>query len=508
MVSEGNRRIAKNTIFLYLRMGVVFLVSFFTTRVVMQTLGETSYGIYTAVGGFVSMFGILNITLASGVNRFYNEALGQNDSERLRKVFNVSFRIQLLEDLVVLVLLEAVGVWFINQKMTLPSSQLTTANWLFQFATVSLLLNVLQVPYNAAVFAHERMDFFAVVSVLDAFLRLAIALSLPYVGGDRLFGYGLLIALISVGDFLMYFCYCRVKFKALRLERGTDKPLFKRMLGFSGWTLLDPFAYMFRDQGCNMVLNYYHGPSANAAYGVSAQVGNAFNQFASNLSLSFKPQLMQSYAQGAWDRTKRLLYSMSKLNFAMQLMICVPLCLEMDYLLHLWLGDSVPQFAVPFTMLLLIVKTLNTLNAPLTTVVMATGNVKRYMICSSAIVFSVFLAAIALMALGQSPVTIYEAMLVATIVNQVVCVAITRRVFKAFDLAEYLAKVIGPCGLQVLLVLVVPVLEILFLPVSFWRLLLVCATSVVCSALAAYFVTLDNAERQQALELVNKKIKK
>ena len=498
-----NKRIAKNTLFLYIRMGVVMIISLYTTRVILRILGVEDYGIYNVVGGFVSMFGVLNATLTSGINRFYNYELGKEDGGEVTKVYNTAIWIQFLIAAIVLVLVESIGLWYVNSVMVIPNERIGVVNWLFQFSVVSMLLIILQAPYSSAVLAYERMDFFAVVSIVDALLKLAICFIIQYFGEDKLFTYGLLILAISVINLVMYFIYARAKFKELRLNWQFDKPLFRSMLSFSGWSLLNPISYTARNQGCNMVLNYFFGPILNAAHSVSNQIANAVDQMSNNFSVSFRPQIIQSYASGEYQRTRRLMYSMTKIFFLLHAVFAIPIILEIDNLLSIWLGkESIPEYAASFACWILAIKWLNSLNPPITNVMAATGHVRKINIYTACIVVLIVPIAIVIFKMGFPPTTMYIAMLGLTILNQIVGVHILCNTFKEITVKDYTKEIVLPCLALTLVSLILPVLTCLLFPPTLIR-LLITSTLSVFSVLAASVFYLNKEEKLLAKSMTN-----
>ena len=506
--SAGNKRIALNTLFLYIRMGLVLVITLITTRVVMKALGIDDFGIYGVVCGFVSLFGVFNTTFTSGINRFYNFAIGKKEVGGVRKVYKTSLVIQVILAIATLILVEVIGLWYINYHINIPAERLEIANWIFQFAVVSLLVIILQTPYLSAVMAYEKMNFYAIVSIADVSMKLLIVFLLPSASIDKLLLYGFLMMFVSIISFVMYFIYAKVKFSEIRYQKGFDKGLFKSMLSFSGWTLLDPVAYTIRGQGCNLALNSFFGPVLNAAYTVANQVASGLDQFGNNIIVAFRPQIVQSYSAGEYSRTKHLMTSVSKINFVLQLMLTVPLILEMDYVLHLWLGETIPDYVIPFTCLILVVKNINTLNSPITFVIMATGKIKKYMICTSIIVSSTLLFSILFFALGFSPVSMYIVMVGVTIVNQAVCIHLLCQNFEHITLGEYLKTIVWPCLRQTLLMPLLPIAVWFLLPPSFWRLIVVCLASLVSSVFVAYKLNLDHDERNIITSIVKNFINK
>ena len=506
--SNNNKRLAKNAMFLYIRMIFVMFVALFTTRIVLNALGLVDYGVYNVIAGFVALFTVLNNCLTTGTNRYYNYAIGQNDRERLTQVYNASIRIQMIFIVILVFLLETVGIWYLNCKMVIPDERLVVANILFQCSIVSLIFLVLQIPFSAAVMAHEKMDFYALVSIIDAVGKLAIAYVITIVSVDKLLIYGALISAISIFNFFIYLFYCKKHFPALKLSRQTDKGLFKSLLSFSGWSILDPFSYIFRDQGSNMTLNLFFGPVVNAAYGIAAQVSGAIAGFTSNLSIAFRPQVIQSYSAGDYQRTKKLMISMSKINFIFQMLIAIPLIFEMDYVLTLWLGEGFPEYTVIFAILVLIVNSINTLNEPVSIIMVAIGKIKKVKTVSMFIICLVVPIGFVLFQIGYPPYAIYITMIVLTILNQMSCVFIMTREFKNVSFAEYIKNVLTPCIVFTIGSVIIPLGIVYVLPQSFVRLLLVFLSSFAGSLIIAYYAICDESEKAYVNIIKNKIFRK
>ena len=507
-LSASNKILARNTIFLYVRMVFVMLISFYTTRLILDILGVIDYGVYNVVAGFVALFAVLNNCLTTGTNRFYNYALGKKDDEEISRVFNASLRIQLIIIVLLLVLTETIGLWYINNKMVIQSDRIVAANFLFQFSLVSLIFVVLQVPYSSAVLAYERMDFFAIVSVIDALCKLGIALLLPRVVGDKLIVYGALMTLISFFDFFLYYIYCRKYFHALKFCKNRDNQIFKSLLSFSGWSTLDPLSYIVRDQGSNMTLNLFFGPLVNAAYGISQTVSSAVSSFSSNLSVAFRPQIIQSYAAGNYDRTKTLMFSMSKINFFFQILIAIPLIFELPTLLNIWLKENLPDYSIPFATLVLLVNCINILNEPVSIVMVATGKIKLIKSVSLIIITSVVPIGYLLFSLGMQPYCIYVAMLLITIINQISCIIIMTIKFPYIRIGEYIKDIALPCSFMFLGSCIIPGMITIFFKTSILRIFSVFMLSGISTFSLAYFICFNVNERKLVLAVVDKVLRR
>lgn len=494
--TASNKRIARNTLFLYFRMGIVMLIALYTTRVVLRVLGNEDFGVYNVVCGFVAMFGVFNHCFSTSINRFYNYELGKKSESGVRNVYSSSVLIQMVLAILIVFIVEVVGIWYINNKMVLPDHRLTVANWIFQFSMISMFLTIMQSPYSAAVLAFERMDYYAIVSITDAFIKLGFIIILQFVGEDKLLIYGFLMCLISLINFLMYFIYCRTTFPELRLQKTIDAAMVKSILSFSGWSILDPASYMARDQGTNMVLNSFFGPIVNAAQGIAYQIASAVDNFSGSFTTAFRPQIIQSYSEGIYSRTKNLMFSMSKISYILQAMFVVPIILEVNYLLNLWLGDGYPVYASSITCIILSVKSIGTLNTPISNVVTATGKIRRIKVFSAIIISSVVPISILLFKIGFSPVFAYVALFVLTIINQVGCVVILSQVFPYISPKEYVNNIALPLLFHTLCIVILPIVICFFFPSSLIRFFVVCFMSVLGTVLSGYFVVLNSIEKK------------
>ena len=484
-------------------MAVVMLISLYTTRIVLQVLGVVDYGIYNVVCGFVAMFHVFNTCLNTGANRFYNYALGKKEIGGVKRVYNAALAIQIILVVVVVILIESVGLWYLNNKMVIPEDRLYIANLIFQFSVFSLVMLVLQTPYSAALLSYEKMDYYALVSIVDVFLKLGFVIALQYVSVDKLLFYGLLMMIVSMVNFLMYYIYCRKHFDEMRIHLPINKQTFKELFTFSAWSLLDPITMMAKGQGSNMVLNFYFGPIVNAAYGIANQISGAIDGFTGNISVAFRPQIIQSYSSGDYNRTKQLMYSMSKINYMLHLMLILPIVIELKYILNLWLGSDFPEHTVPFASLVMIIATLNCLHAPISTVMVATGKIKKIKTVSLIIICSVIPISIACFMMGLPPVATFIALLCLTIFNIAVSAVIMCHTFDAIKLGDYVKSVILPCLLYSVLVMVIPVIISFLVPASFIQLILLCVISLISAAIVGYGIVLNHDEKNIVKSIIN-----
>ncbi len=504
---SDNKRIVKNTTFLYLRMFLVLVIGLYTSRVVLQTLGVEDFGIYNVVAGFVSLFGFLNSTLASSMQRFYNYEIGKGEYEGVTKVYNIGLIIHLVLAGLIVLLLESVGLWYINNIMVIPPERLFTANIVFHTTVLSMVVVIMQIPYTGAVLAYEKMSFYAIVSIIDVFLRLLVVLSLQFIDGDSLIIYSILLLLVTIFDFVLTISYVLKKFPLLKFRRLWDAQLFKSILSFSGWNLLGTFAFMLKGQGINMVINYFTGPIVNAARGVAFQVNSAVSGFSSNITVSFRPQIVSSYAAGEHERSLKLMFLESKICYSLLCILVVPLILEMSYVLRLWLGDDIPQHSELFTSLVLIDMIICSLNTPLTHLAHATGNIKIYQIACSCVNILLVPFCWFFMHIGFGPTSAFVCTIVFSILNQFVCLSQLHRIFN-YSNADYFKEVLLPCLIISVLLPILPYYVHTIVEESFGRVVIVSMVDLICALFLIILFVLNKNERSSVKLFLNKKIKK
>lgn len=502
--TDNNKRIARNTLFLYIRMGIVMLITLYTTRIVLKVLGTEDYGIYNVVCGFVAMFGIFNTCFSTCINRFYNYEIGKKTEYGVKRVYNTAVLIQFILAVLIILSVEFVGCWYIDNIMILPAEKLETAKWIFHFAMISMFITIMQAPYSAAILAYEEMDYYAFVSILNATIKLGIIIIIQYAAGDKLLIFGMLMCVVSIVDFLLFFLYCRLKFSEIRLWRNLDRKMIKTMLSFAGWNVLDPAAYMARDQGTNMVLNSFFGPIVNASQGIAYQIATAVDNFGGSFSVSFKPQLIQSYSEGQYSRTKNLMLGMSKISYMLHIMIVIPLIIEMQYILNLWLGEVYPSYAIPFTCLILSIKCIGALNTPISSVALATGNIRKIKIFSAIVIASIVPISFILFKFNSSPISAYIALLILTIINQLGSIILLQQIFPYIRINEYFKQLIYPLFIYTICMMVLPLIINSLMSYSIWRLLLVSITSFMSSFCFGYFIVLNKSEKIMIQKVIQK----
>lgn len=373
--SANSNRIATNTLLLYVRSFITMIIALYTSRLILRNLGVTDYGIYNVVGGVVSSFAILTGSLSSSISRFLTFALGKGDMDKIKTVFSSSVNVQIVLMGIVLVIGETLGLWFINQKLNVPPDRLSAAMWVYQLSLLTFLVTILNVPYNASIIAHERMSAYAYISVLDAVLKLGVAVCIAWSPIDKLVFYAVLMMVSAVLIQCLYLFYCKRNFEECHYIRVSDKKLYKELFSFAGWNYLGEGSSILKNQGCSILLNIYFGPIVNAARGIADQVSNAATIFSSNFMTAVKPQITKSYSLGDIPYMHNLIYRGSIFSYYLLLLISLPLLLNTEFILDLWL-TTVPGNAVLFVKLVLIYTLIHCISYPLITGMMATGKIR------------------------------------------------------------------------------------------------------------------------------------
>ena len=508
--TDNNKRIAKNTLLLYVRMLFTMAVSLFTSRVILNTLGVEDYGINNVVGGIVTMFSVLSGSLSASISRFITFELGKGNLQRLKTVFSTGVNIQLGMSLLVVILAEAVGIWFLNTKMNIPVERLNAANWVFQCAILTFVLNLLSVPYNAAIIAHEKMSAFAYISVVEVTLKLIIVYMLTISPFDRLKTYAVLLLLVGAIIRFIYGYYCKRHFEECTYHFILDKPVLKEMTGFAGWNFLGNGAYMLNTQGVNILMNLYFGVAVNAARGVATQVDAALKQFVNNLTTAVNPQITKSYAQGDLDYMHKLVCRSAKFSAFLMMFFAVPIILETNTILTIWL-KTVPDYAVIFLQWIIISSFMDTVLAnSLVTSMFATGKIKRYQIIVTTVGCLVFPLSWIAFKLGFEPQVGYILYFFIYTILLFVRLYLLKDMVK-LPVMMYIREVLYKLAPVIVVGFAIPGILILTMDAGWLRLILVCLLSVLVTAASEYFIGLSNKEKDfvaEKIKLVIGKIKK
>ena len=381
---SSTKRIAKNTLMLYFRQILILLVSLYTVRVVLNTLGAEDYGIYNVVAGVVTMFSFLSGAMATASQRYFAFEMGRGNEEGLQKVFSVTMTIYVLLALIIVVLAETVGLWFVNTRLVIPAQRMTAARWIYQFAILSFMVTLLTTPYMASIIAHENMNVYAYVSIVEATLKLGIVFVLRVLPYDKLIVYGILLLIVACVNTGLYRGYCKRRYAECRFRLLWDNVLFNEMVSYSGWNLMGTLSGLLKNQGINILLNMFFGPVVNAARAIAYQINSAVDSFAQNFSVAVRPQIIKSYSVGNYIESFSFVYLGSKGCFLLMLILSVPVLLRTPYLLSLWL-KAIPDYTVLFTRLVIINALIDSLSYTLIALMSAQGKLKVYQLVVSSI---------------------------------------------------------------------------------------------------------------------------
>ena len=382
-ITSSNKTIAKNTMFMYIRMLLILVVSLFTSRIVLQTLGEQDFGTYNIVGGIVVMFTFISSAMATGTQRHLSYELGKAN-RNIPKIFSACLKIHIYLALLILFLSETIGLWFVNAKLNLPIDRMNVVNWIYQFSILTCIISIIQVPFTAAIISYEKMSFYAYLSIFDVILRLITICVLMIIPLDKLLLYGIMMLMVQIITFAIYIIYCFNQLKDIKIIKVHDIALYKKLLSFSGWALFGSFANVSYQHGVNIIINLFFGVPLNAAVGIANQVNGAIMQFVTGFQQALNPQLVQAEASKNRDRQTDLIFKSAKFSFLIMAFITFPLISNLDYVLFIWLGDY-PTYTSEICKIILIGALIETLSGPLWVTIFATGKIKLYQIIISLI---------------------------------------------------------------------------------------------------------------------------
>ena len=492
--TSNNKQIAKNTFFMYFRMGITMIVGLYTSRVVLQQLGVENYGLYNVIGGIIAMFTFLNGSMVNATSRFITIYLAKKDNSMLNNVFSMAFLIHLSIACVILILAETVGLYYLNNKLVIPEGCEFAAHWLYQLSIISCILSILYVPYNATIVAHEKMKAFAYISIMDVFLKLTIVLLLAYYPFDKLIFYATGLAFVSILDFIIYFAYCKRNFIETKIKYYWNRLIFKEMMGFAGWALIGNFSHLFYSQGINLMLNAFCGPAVNAARGIAVQVESVVKQFANNVQVAINPQIIKSYASNEMERMYSLVFTSARLCFFLLFLISLPVLVEANFILKLWLGD-VPGHTTNFVRLVLCITLLDAFINPLFTANLASGKLKLYNLSVSSVSYTFMIITYLLIKYSGIPESVFISLLISTILGVVIRVFV---LYKQINLNPILFfhQVICRVSLVATTSLVFPIIIYYNFSYGWQRFILVSLTSIISTLISVYFIGLRLNERE------------
>lgn len=498
------KKVAKNTVILYVRMVFLMLISLYTSRVILDALGISDYGVNNVVGGVVTMFSMLTGSLSVAISRFVTYELGKGNQERLHKVFCTSVNVQVGMAILIFILAEVIGMWFLYNKLNIPDGRMDAAVWTMHCSILAFAVKLISVPYNACIIAHEKMSAFAYVSILEAVLKLTVAFLIYVSPYDKLKLYALLLLVVSIIIRLVYGIYCKRKFAECKYARIHDNGLLKEMFGFAGWHFMGSFVYVFNTHGINILINIFFGVILNAARGIATSVEGAVLQFVVNFTTALNPQITKSYAQGDMPYLHSLVCGGAKLSFFLIWIFAVPICLEADAILNIWLKE-VPDYTVLFVRWSFVNAIVYNIGMTMYQAINATGKIKKFQIISTCWIALDFPLSYIAFKLGL-PV---DWAFIIFLFIYVVMIFI--RIYCAKDLIHmtvgyYTKEVVIRITIVAFVSFIFPFLVIYFQGPSFLRLIEVCLVSVMSIPVTMYYLGLKGDEREKVRCFINKKI--
>lgn len=439
-MTSNNKRIVKNSLFLYIRMLFLTILTLFTSRVILEQLGVEDYGIYNIVGGIVTMLSFFNSSMSVATQRYMAFDIGRRDFKKLNKTFNSSLLIYIFIGLLIVILLETVGLWYVNNRLVFPPEKSFSVNVVYQFSILTFLVNLTQLPYNALILAREKMQVYTYVSFLDTGLKLLV-LYLLFLSENKLILYSGLVFAVTVIVQVVYHVYCHKRFEETKINFTKDKKYLKELLSFSGWNLFGNIAGVARNQGINLVLNIFFGVLLNAAYAIAIQVQNAVGSFVANFQKAMNPQIIKSYANGQNKEALKLMSAGSKYSFFLMILFVVPLLIHTEFVLNLWL-TKVPEYTVTFVRMAIIVSLIEAISGPLMTMFQATGKIKWYQVIVGGLIFLNLPVSYFIMKIINRPEIIYSVMIIISILSLFARLILLRRLIADFNLWAFFKNII------------------------------------------------------------------
>lgn len=493
-ISSNNKRIAKNTLALYFRTFFSLLVSLYTSRIILNELGITDYGIYNVVGGFVGMFTILSSSLSGAISRFLTFELGKGNIDKVSKVFCTSVNIQVILSILIIIISESLGLWFLTEKMNIEPSRMFAAKCVFHTSVIILVLDLITVPYNAIIVAHEHMKAFAYLGIIHVLLKLAIVLILPFFSFDKLIFYSFLLLSTYIIIRFLNGIYCKRHFTETNWHFYIDKTLMKEMFAFSGWTFIGSSSAILRDQGSNILLNLYVGPVVNAARGIAEQVNGAVNSFASNFMTAVNPQITKSYAANEKEYMLDLIYKSAKFSMFLLLFLSLPIMVETPYILTIWL-KIVPEHTIWFVRLILLYALFDSISRPLITAMLATGNIRKYQLIIGGIQLLCLPASYIFLREGFLP----EITLIVALALNLCCLIIRLILLRSMiglKARDYIKNVVLKVCLVGVIASILPIYLSLSLSNNFLSFIIVTGITLIMSLLVIYNIGCSASEKK------------
>ncbi|MDO6470710.1 oligosaccharide flippase family protein [Maribacter sp. 1_MG-2023] len=494
MSREKNKVIAKNTGLLYIRMLIIMGVSLFTARIVLEELGETNYGIYNVIGGVVVLFTFINYAMGSATNRFMSFYLVDEKKSKLNIVFSTSVLIHICIAILILVFAETIGLWFLNNKMTIPSDRIIAANWVFHLSVASTMIMVLSVPYNALIIAHEKMNIYAYVSIVETALKLFLVLLLVKFSGDKLITYASFMLLVNLVTRVVYQIYCRKSFTDVKFSFKVEKELVKEMSVYAFWSLSGSISNLLTVEGINILLNIFFNPAVNAARGIAVQIQMALQKFTSGFQQALNPQLHKSYASGDLKYMHELLLSACKYSFYLLLFLSLPVLLKTEYILAIWLKE-VPDHTVQFVQLMIFIGILTAVGNPISAAAGSQGKIRNFQLIVGGINITIVPIAYLILKLYSVPEYVFIVQIIISIIAETARLLIIKNMIN-LSLTSYFNEVVVTSLKVIAISIILPIILVLNLTEDFLSFIIVGLSCVISVSLAIYFVGLNKVEKE------------
>lgn len=502
--ATNNKRIAKNTLFLYFRTIVIMLITLYTSRIILNVLGVQDYGIYNVVGGVVAMFGVISNALSSSISRFITFELGKGSTDRLNKIFSSSVNIQFAIALLVFAIGEIVGLWFLNYKMNIPPDRLEAANWVLQCSLLAFCIKLISVPYNACIIAHEKMKAFAYVSILEALLKLGVCFLITISTIDKLVSYSTLLVLVSICIRSTYTIYCHRHFEESHYRFVFDRAILKEMTGFAGWNFFTNGAYIFNTQGVNILINLFFGVTINAARGIASQVDHAVMQLVNSFTTALNPQITKNYAAGNIDAMFTLVCRGAKFSFFLLFVFALPVLVETEYILTGWL-KIVPPHAVNFVRLAIVASMIHIVGKTGYTAVMATGQIRRYVIWITTVGCLVFPLTWVAFELGAPSESTYVVFILVYMAVEIVRLWLMKEQLN-FPVWRFIKGVLVKIVMVSVFAATMPLVFVNCVDSSMLRTISSIALCFICTVASIYLFGLTAGERKQIISIARNKL--
>lgn len=502
---SDNKRIAKNTAFLYLRQLIIMVVAIYTSRVILDVLGASDYGIYNVVGGIVTMMSFLNGALGSSSSRFLTYELGRGDQDKLNRTFSASLNLHICVALIVLVLGETLGLWFFYEKLVIPDERMTAAFWVYQFSIITTMISFTQVPYNASLIAHENMSIYAYVGLYEAISKLAIVYLLTISPMDKLIFYGLLLMLNSAGIQLFYRFYTTKRYEECHFRLVKEKPLYKTLLGYSGWDLFGGVAVICQGEGINVLLNMFFGPVVNAARAIAFQIQNAVSLFVGNFLTAVRPQVVKNFAEEHTDEMYRLTFNAAKFAYLLMLALVLPVCFEINFILNLWLGKNMPPDTPIFAVLVLCTYLMETYHQASLMSYHAIGKIKLGNIVGGTLMICALPLSYVALRLGAPAYSVFIVIFCVNFTQMFWGWMIVHR-YVTFPYSKLVRKVYVPTVSITLISIIAPLLISHFMTQGWIRLFVLGIVTEIILLVAVYLIALGKEEKALVHNFVQHKI--